>query len=173
MANVVLNFNAFLEKTKLKDDGSNYTDWVRNLRIILIAAKKDYVLQAPLGNAPVLPAEQDVMNAWQARSDDYSLVQCGMLYSLEPGLQKRFERHGAYEMFKELKMVFQAHARVERYDVSDKFFSSKMEENSSVSEHILRMSGLHNRLTQLGVNLPDDAVIDRILQSLPQASRAL
>ena len=40
MANVVLNFNAFLEKTKLKDDGSNYTDWVRNLRIILIAAKR-------------------------------------------------------------------------------------------------------------------------------------
>ena len=37
-ANVVLNFNAFLKKTKLKDDGSNYTDWVRNLRIILIAA---------------------------------------------------------------------------------------------------------------------------------------
>ena len=24
-ANVALNFNAFLEKTKLKDDGSNYT----------------------------------------------------------------------------------------------------------------------------------------------------
>ena len=105
-ANVNMNFNAFLEKTKLKDDGSNYSDWVRNLRIILIAAKKDYVLQAPLGEAPVLPAEQDVMNAWQTRIDDYSLVQCGMLYSLEPGLQKRFERHGAYEMFEELKMVF-------------------------------------------------------------------
>ena len=42
-----------------------------------------------------------------------------------------------------------------------------MEENSSVSEHILRMSGLHNRLTQLGVELPNDAIIDRILQSLP------
>ena len=35
-AHVNLNFNAFLEKTKLKDDGSNYTDWVWNLRIILI-----------------------------------------------------------------------------------------------------------------------------------------
>ena len=35
---VPLNFNAFLEKAKLKDDGSNYTDWVHNLRIILIAA---------------------------------------------------------------------------------------------------------------------------------------
>ena len=40
---VLLNFNAFLEKAKFKDDGSNYTDWVRNLRIILIAAQKNYV----------------------------------------------------------------------------------------------------------------------------------
>ena len=123
-ANVALNFNAFLEKTKLKDDGSNYTDWVRNLRIILIAAKKDYVLHATLG-APPIPQNQDVMTALHTRADDYSLVQCGMLYSLEPGPQKRFEKHGAYEMFEELKLVFQAHARVERYDVSDKFFSCK------------------------------------------------
>ena len=90
-----------------------------------------------------------------------------MLYSLESGLQRRSEQHGAYEMNQELKMVFQAHARVERYEVSDKFFSCKMEENSFVSEHILKMSGLHNRLTQLGVNLPDNSVIDRVLQSLP------
>ena len=46
---VPLNFNAFLEKVKLKDDGSNYTDWVHNLRIILIVAQKNYVLEAPLG----------------------------------------------------------------------------------------------------------------------------
>ena len=88
--------------------------------------------------SPIFPATQDVMNAWQSRSDDYSLVQCGMLYSVEPRLQKCFEQHRAYEMFQELKMVFQAHARVERYEVSDKFYSCKMEENSSVSEHILK-----------------------------------
>ena len=70
-ANVALNFNVFLEKTKLKDDGSNYTNWVRNLRIILIAAKRAYVLDAPLGEAPVFPATQDVMNASQSRSDDF------------------------------------------------------------------------------------------------------
>ena len=49
-ATVPLNFNAFVEKAKLKDDGSNYTDWVSNLRIILIAAQKNYVLDAPLGD---------------------------------------------------------------------------------------------------------------------------
>ena len=42
-----------------------------------------------------------------------------------------------------------------------------MEENSSVSENILKMSGYYNHLIQLGVNLPDDSVIDRTLQSLP------
>ena len=42
-----------------------------------------------------------------------------------------------------------------------------MQENSSVSEHILKMSGYHNHLTQLGVELPVDSVIDRVLKSLP------
>ena len=43
--------------------------------------------------------------------------------------------------------------------------------SSSVSEHILRMSGYHNHLTQLGVNLSDDSVIDRVLQSLPPSDK--
>ena len=67
---VPLNFNAFLEKAKLKDDGSNYTGWVRNLRIILIAAQKNYVLEAPLGAKPVAGATPDVMNTWQRKADD-------------------------------------------------------------------------------------------------------
>ena len=37
-ATVPLNFDMFLDKTKLKYDSSNDADWVRDLRIILIAA---------------------------------------------------------------------------------------------------------------------------------------
>ena len=103
-ATVPLNFNAFLEKAELKDDGSNYMDWVRNLRIIVIATQKNYVLDAPLGERPAAGADADVMNIRQARSDDYSIVQCAMLYGLESGLQRCFECHGAYEMFQELKL---------------------------------------------------------------------
>ena len=86
-----------------------------------------------------------------------------MLYGLEPGLQKHFKPHGAYVMFPELKLVFQTHARVGRYETSDKYFAYKMEENSSTSEHVLRMSEYYNRLNQVGVNLPDKIVIDRVL----------
>ena len=114
-ATVPLNFNAFLEKAKLKDDSSNYTDWVRNLRIILIAAQKNYVLDALLGERLAAGADAGVMNIWQAQYDDYSIAQCVMLYGLESGLQRRFERHGPYEMLQELKLLFQANTRVERY----------------------------------------------------------
>ena len=64
-------------------------------------------------------------------------------------------------MFQELKLVFQAHARVERYETSDKYFAYKMKENSLANEHALRMSGYYNRLNQVGVNLPDKIVIDK------------
>ena len=69
-------------------------------------------------------------------------------------------------MFQELKLVFHTDARVERYETSDKHFAYKMEENSSASEHVLRMSEYYNHLNQVGVNLPDKIVIDRGLQSL-------
>ena len=104
----------------LKDVSSNDVDWICDLRIILIAAQKNYVLDAPLGDECVAGA---VMNVLQARYDDYLIVQCTMLYGLEVGLQKCFECHGAYEMFQELKLVFQTDARVERYETSDKYFA--------------------------------------------------
>ena len=44
-----------------------------------------------------------------------------------------------------------------------KYFAYKMEENSSASEHVLRMSGYYNHLNQVGVNLPDKIVIGRVL----------
>ena len=64
----------FLEKNKLKDDSSNDADRVRDLRIILIAAQKNCVLNAPLGDRPIAGADADVMNVWLAQYDDYLIV---------------------------------------------------------------------------------------------------
>ena len=80
----------FLEKTKLKDDSSNNVDWVHDLRFILIAAQKNYVFDALLGDRPIAGADADVMNVWLAQYDDYLIVLCTMLYGLELGLQKHF-----------------------------------------------------------------------------------
>ena len=64
----------FLEKTKLKNVSSNNADWIHDLRIILIAAQKNYVLDAPLGDRPIAGANADVMNVVQARYDEYLIV---------------------------------------------------------------------------------------------------
>ena len=65
----------FLEKTKLKDVSSNDTELFRDLRIILIDAQKNYVLDAPLGDRPIAGADADVMNVLtKARYDDYLIV---------------------------------------------------------------------------------------------------
>ena len=52
MAAPTINFNQFLEKEKLKDDGNNYVDWIRCVRIVLTAENLQYVLDAPLGPSP-------------------------------------------------------------------------------------------------------------------------
>ena len=74
----------------LKNVSSNDADLVHDLRFILIAAQKNYVLYALLGDRPIAGADADVMNVWPAQYDDYLIVLCTMLYGLEPGLQKRF-----------------------------------------------------------------------------------
>ena len=60
-----------LEKDKLHESGANFADWYHNVRIVLKGAKKDYVLDATLGDAPRDDALPAVVDLFQQRSDDY------------------------------------------------------------------------------------------------------
>ncbi|KAK1646087.1 hypothetical protein QYE76_063892 [Lolium multiflorum] len=87
--------------------------------------------------------------------------------TLESDLQKRFEHHDPHELMKELKAIFETHAAVECYEASKQFFSCMMEEGSSVSEHMLAMTGHAKKLGDLGIVIPNRLGINRVLQSLP------
>ena len=86
MAPPAFNFNVFMEKEKLATNGSNFTEWAMNLRILLSAAQKQYVLEAPLGPPPLDDAPDEEKNVYQTRQEDHNLVHCGILYGLEPEL---------------------------------------------------------------------------------------
>src|SRR3954462_2610599 len=116
MAAPTINFNAFLEKEKLKNNGSNLVDWFRNLRIVLNAGNLTYVLDAPLGDPPAANDTDEVKNVFLAQKNQYSTVQCAILYGLESELQKSFENHDPLDIVRELKMIFEAHAEVESYE---------------------------------------------------------
>src|SRR3954469_12826313 len=81
--------------------------------------------------------------------------------------RKRFEDSEPYDIVEDLKLIFETHAAIEIYEASEKFFNWKMEEGSSVSEHVLKMSGHTNKLQSLGIVIPNALGIYRVLQSLP------
>ena len=56
--NTSFSLRSVLEKDKL--NGTNYTDWIRNLRIVLRVEKKEDVLDTPLPEEPAddAPAEE-------------------------------------------------------------------------------------------------------------------
>src|SRR3954471_15083126 len=124
-----------MEKERLATNGSNFTNWDLNLRILLKAAQKTYVLDAPLRASPVDDAPDEEKNVFLTRQEDHSLVHCGILYGLKPELRKRLENNTTYDTMRELKMIFDCHAIVEIYEASKKFFRCMMEEHSSLSEH--------------------------------------
>jgi hypothetical protein len=45
MAKSNFNFNVFAEKEMIKNNGSNFTNWFRNLRIILAGGQKALYLR--------------------------------------------------------------------------------------------------------------------------------
>ncbi|KAK1603535.1 hypothetical protein QYE76_071902, partial [Lolium multiflorum] len=167
MAPPSINFNQFLEKEKLKGNGSNFTDWFRHVRIFLNGVSMQYVLEAPLGPPPPPAVSEDIKNVYETRVTRYSEVQCAILCSLEAELQKRFEHHDPCDMMRELKLIFETHAAVESYEASKQFFNCMMEEGSSVSEHMFAMSGHAKKLSDLGIVIPNQLGIHRVLQSLP------
>ncbi|KAK1626283.1 hypothetical protein QYE76_000598 [Lolium multiflorum] len=162
-----INFNQFLEKEKLKSNGSNFTDWFRHVRIFLNGGNLQYVLDAPLGDPPAETETDEVKVVYATRKTRYSQVQCAILCSLEADLQKCFEHHDPHELVNELKTIFETHAAVECYEASKHFFSCMMEEGSSVSEHMLAMTGHAKKLSDLGIVIPNRLGINRVLQSLP------
>ena len=81
------------------------------------------------------------------------------------------KRRETYEMFRGLKLGFQARAHVKRYKTSDDFLSLQTKEKSSIVVLVLRLSEYNNRLNRVGVDLPDEIVM--VLRShYHQAARA-
>jgi hypothetical protein len=121
MSRPVFNLGAFLDKEKLKIDGSNFTSWFHNLRIVLSPHRMWYVLDAAVGDAPKPDAPKDEQAVYQTKVEDASFVQSGMLFAMESDMQKCFEKMSAFEIITNLKAVFAPQAQAERYEASELF----------------------------------------------------
>ena len=75
---------SILEKDKL--NGTNFTTWYRNLRIVHKHDKKEHVLEDLLPEEPADNASTTTKNAYQKLIDESNEISCLMLASMESDL---------------------------------------------------------------------------------------
>ena len=160
----IVNLRSILDANKLI--GTNFMDWLRNLRIVLRAKKIAYVLDAPLLVFPSVDAFVRVQIAYQKHPDDSIIAACIMLASMSPGLQKQHEAMTTYDIVAHLKKLFHEQVRSERFEVFKMLFCSRMQERTSPVQYARKMHRYIVRLDQLGFGMDH---IDLILAGLPHS----
>ncbi|KAK1612025.1 hypothetical protein QYE76_035698 [Lolium multiflorum] len=99
-----INFNQFLEKEKLKSNGSNFTDWFRHVRIFLNGGNLQYVLDAPLGDPPAETETDEVKNVYMTRKTRLGINR--VLQSLPPSYKNFVMNYNMQNMNKEFPELF-------------------------------------------------------------------
>ncbi|CAD6336306.1 unnamed protein product [Miscanthus lutarioriparius] len=151
-SNQPFTLRSILEKDKL--NGTNYADWIRNLRIVLRAEKKEEILDTPLPEEPTDNAPAIEKNAYKRACD--------------ADLELQFDNnHAAHDMIVALNDMFQTQARTERFNVSKAFAVTKLAEGAAVGPHVIKMVGYTQRLEKLGFPIGPELATDFILASLP------
>src|SRR5664279_2995470 len=138
---------SILEKDKL--NGTNFTNWYRNLRIVLKQEKKEHVLDNPLPGEPGDDESAAARTAYRKARDESTEISCLMLAHMEPELQLQFETVEAHDMIMALKSMFEVQARTERYNVSRALFGCKLKEGDPLSLHVIKMVGYPQSLDRL------------------------
>ena len=111
--------------------GPNYTDWLRNLRIVLTAEKNVYVLDIVMPT-PEEGASEDEIARYVKYIDDSTLVQCYMLGSMILELQRQHEKMDIRSILLHVCKLFEEQERTQRYEISKSLFCARMTEGTPV-----------------------------------------
>ncbi|KAL0420463.1 UNVERIFIED_CONTAM: hypothetical protein Slati_3069200 [Sesamum latifolium] len=147
-----------------KFNGTNYNDWLRNLRIVLDFENQTYVLYKSL---PVTVPEGSTPVTFERWQEDNWKVRSVVLVSMTNDIQNQYDRHDdVVSIMLRMKEVYAVTDRHIRYAATKAFFGTKMTEGSSVREHGIKMLSLVEKFEDLQAGLDNDTYIDMILQSL-------
>ncbi|KAG6521341.1 hypothetical protein ZIOFF_018456 [Zingiber officinale] len=131
-----------LDQNKLT--GPNYSDWLRNLKIVLASEKISYTLDKAPPKEALVNATPDELEKLEKWSDHNLQARFYMLTSMSNELQRR-------------------HATVKE------LMTTRMRDGDSVHEHGVKMIGLIEMLLSLDLVIPHELSTDIILLSLPSS----
>ncbi|KAL7600497.1 hypothetical protein Lser_V15G27033 [Lactuca serriola] len=160
------NFSLLNICSKVVMDGSNYNDWMCNIKMVLRFEDKEYVLEKELKELDESKATPEEYAAYKKHYDDATKVACIMVATMSPELQRYYEDYWPFEMNKDLMEKYHKRARQEKFEVVKSLMACKMKEGESVVSHVQRMQRYIERLVKLNIHFDEELAIDMVLNSL-------
>ncbi|KAL0406096.1 UNVERIFIED_CONTAM: hypothetical protein Slati_3923500 [Sesamum latifolium] len=139
-----------------KFNGTNYTDWLKNLRIVLDFENQGYVLDKPLPTALPEGSSPEKCLMFDKWHEDNHKVHSIILASMTNDIQKQYDRlEDVPSIMLRMKEVYAVPDRHTRYATIKAFFETKMAEGSSVQSHGVKMLSLwkSSRTLKLGLTM--------------------
>ncbi|KAI3505753.1 hypothetical protein L1887_27969 [Cichorium endivia] len=145
--------------SKLTLDGTNYNDWMRNIKMALRFENKEYVLDKELIEVGPDTTTPEEYASYKKHYDDATKVACIMVATMVPELQRFYEDYWTFEMHKDLAEKFRKRARVEKCEVVRALMTSKLKDGEFVCTHVQRMQGYVDRLQKLNMQIDEELAI--------------
>ncbi|XP_016541856.1 uncharacterized protein LOC107842490 [Capsicum annuum] len=158
---------SILNQNKL--EGPNYMDWKHNLDIVLTAKDFKFVLieECPVKSDELTDDEIKIHDKW-VKADE--MARCYILASMVNVLQHQHQfMTTVHDMLESLKEMFDEQNHVAKQMVIKELLTTKMLEETSVREHVLKMISLLNELEILGAVIDTESQVEMVLQILPKS----
>uniref|UniRef100_A0ACD5UQQ7 Uncharacterized protein n=1 Tax=Avena sativa TaxID=4498 RepID=A0ACD5UQQ7_AVESA len=165
---------AELLKSSNKLDGSNFTVWKRKIMFLLTAENIEYVVMTSAPTKPAADASDDEkgnyaeeLGAW---TKDNKKARIFILGSMTDSLAGEYESEtSASKIFRGLEQDFGEVSLIKVLSLLNRFLSSKMGENTSINEHLNKLSVLVEDLKNAGHPFTEQVQVMVALNSLPSS----
>ncbi|KAL0427638.1 UNVERIFIED_CONTAM: hypothetical protein Slati_2938600 [Sesamum latifolium] len=142
-------------------NGTNYNDWLRNLRIVLDFENQAYILDRSLPRALQEESTYEEHLTFEKWREDKRKVRSIVLGSMSNDIQKQYGRHdNVQSIMLRMSQIYTVPDRHIRYVATKTFFDTKMIEGSSVQEHGVKMLSLVEKFKDLKADLAKETYID-------------
>ena len=116
-------------------NGTNFSDWEMNLKIVLGSKKLLYTIDKPLG--PKLGPEEIVEHElWKTHSDDNCTAQSIMLATMTQQFHRQNKGLDPYNMLAKVHDLHRSNLRLQKYELQKKLFRARMSDGTSVEQHM-------------------------------------
>src|ERR1041384_2224362 len=164
---------SFLHGERLKENGSNFADWYLRLRTSLKRANILFTIEVHVEEHPDdHVGDQGILDHY-ARRQKCSVVRNVMIFSMSEVLGIKFQDTGSYDMMDMLKTMFVGDFRIARFELESKFLSTKMEERTSLGDHLDKMHEMYLTLVEdyeywtMNESTTEEFAINTLVHSLP------